>query len=107
MKPCPICHRQLRIRKHNNVIDYDCYPSPDDHHYAERIENDSPTIVKIRISPKQHTLFVKVNIDSNTSEIWTTPDDTINRITVNYNIPLDFSDLHKLENKIRTYLMLS
>lgn len=107
MKLCPICKRELRSRTYDDVNDYDCYPSKNDHHYAERMIDGKLAIVKIRLSPQQNTLFVKVNYYDNTSEIWTTPDDTINRITLNHNIPLDFDNLHRLENKIKTYMMLS
>lgn len=106
-KNCPICNKKLTMNHQITRVDYHCYPAAKDHHYAERNERDLLTEIKIRISPNKDKLFLKVDFKSGNSEVWTTPDDRANSIRINHIIPLEFDDMKKLEDKIRTYLLFS
>jgi len=107
---CPFCHKQLSVFDNISYIDYLCPSQAKDHHYAERHSNMNDFLkskIKIRLSPTEDKLFLRVHLDDNYSEIWTEPGNLSNAIRINHAIEVDFNELSKLENKLRTYIMLS
>lgn len=106
-KPCPICKRLLTHEHKISYIDYYCHPSKPDHHYAVRLVHDQIVQMKIRLSKTKNKLFFKINYTDNYSEIWTQADDNMTRVRIEYTFTPNFEDLEKLENKVRTYMLLS
>lgn len=109
-KNCPICERLLTKNRDplndENVV-YNCQPSMSNHHYCEAYEGEKLAITKVRISIVS-TVFLKSYILAGYSEIWSVPDqEQSKKVRLDYIINPDFSNLEKLEHKLRTYMMLS
>lgn len=103
---CPICQRLLKEDDGMKDV-YNCFPSTDSHAYSVRLENDKPLIMKFRLSPGETKLYTRINFVDNFSEVWTRPGDPQSKIRINHAFLPDFSDLPKLEEKIKTYLLFS
>ena len=104
---CPICKRALTKEDLFKYVDYLCWPTKKDHHYVERIRNGHLDIIKVRISPKDSKLFFKINYEKGFTECWVGGAHDANRIKIENTFVPDFTDMTKLEAKIRIWLLLS
>ncbi len=107
---CPICTKDMIEENKIKYIDYYCRERAD-HFYACRILNNEQIKIKMRFTDTlengtKEKLFLKVNFDEGTSQVWTKNNDN-NRIQIDQIFNPDFSDLDKLKVKIRTYLLFS
>ena len=103
---CPLCQKDLDIENKIKYIDYSCTTS-DDHYFAKRIKGDEMIKMKVRFTdPDGEKLYFKINYDLGGSQVWTKSNDNIRTEIQSVFIP-DFSDITKLKNKIRTYLVFS
>jgi hypothetical protein len=111
---CPICQKQMS--KHNMIkyIDHEC--KRENHFYGKRIIKDDVTKVKIRFTePDGEKLYIKFNYDNDLTEVWSIKPGILEteHIKNKQRIPIvgtfvpDLSDLEKLKQKIKTYLIFS
>ena len=103
---CPICQTKLAREHKISHIDYYCHPPQTEHHYSKRLERESGSVLqfKFRLSEEGNHLFLKVDVEHGQSFVWAKAD-TDERIKIDYVVTPDFSDLSKLREKIRTYLV--
>lgn len=106
-KLCPFCHLELKQEHKITHIDYHCYPPCKEHHYAMRVKDDNILMIKIRVSPRTRKIYLKIDYVNQYFEVWTPPDDVINRLRFDVVPKLNFDDLEKLENKLSTYLVMA
>lgn len=104
---CPICHKNLFKSERQYFVgeDLECVVYSD-HYFAGRISDEKFSLIKIRLNDGAHKLFMRVNFDDNISYFWTKQGD-LNPIKINCAVQPDFSDLSKLKQKIKTYLLFS
>lgn len=106
---CPICNSPL--------IEEEVYPAQlgdkdficrkENHFLAKRVKSTGETsILKFRLKEGNEKLFIKLNYKSNHTSIWTKPNE-VRPIRVPGLIALDLSNIHKLKQKIKTYLLFS
>lgn len=92
-------------------LDYACRNDPDTHMYIHRVKRDDEKIhqLKVRITEPDGTkLCCKILYDKNLAEVWTgSSTDDSNRIQIGNVFDIDFSDLDKLKQKIRMYMLFS
>lgn len=101
---CPICQATLKIDKFNNIIEEKCIANIEDHFYCTRSsKNDFISKQKIRLKDNEHNLVIVINHDQQTCEVWR--DDDSKKISVPISFQADFSDLEKIKQKIKTYLL--
>lgn len=103
---CAICNR---VMDHHNAIayiDFTCKKDQDHHVLIERFRDNQLVKLKTRLMDEGTKLYVKFHFDRNQIEVWTKTNDA-NRIIVDSIFEPDFSDLNKIKQKIRTYLIFS
>lgn len=106
---CPICHKKTildRDDKDDTSQDYACRTDNDHHAYFYRVRNNQMTRLKVRLNDNGVKLYLKLYCDQNRFEVWTS-NLSGKRINININFVPDFSDLDKLKEKIKIYLLLS
>lgn len=104
---CPICKNTLSVSDTStqSYADYHC--NHKDHFFAKRMMMGQLIKVKLRVPDKDNPpLYIKVNFDDNSTQVWK-KHSTIPRINIDHACKLDFSDLDKIKNKIKTYLLFS
>jgi hypothetical protein len=113
-KNCPICNKKMSVENKIKYIDYKCVT--DEHYYGVRIVEDTftnelrPLKVKIRLGDdKVKSFLLKINYDEGFSEVWTRSGKTesANRSRIEKVFTPDFSNMDKLLNKIKTYIVFS
>jgi hypothetical protein len=102
---CYVCNEEMRMEHKISYIDHYCVPRWDDHHLTIRFVNDKLIKMRLRFTEPDGRLHLKVHYDEGYSEVWGKPDSE--RIKIPQVIDVDFSDIPKLKNKIRTYLVFS
>lgn len=104
---CPLCNDYLSgDTTPNKHTDYSCVKSAD-HYYAKRIKNDELTKIKFRLTdPDGKKLYIKINYDQGITQVWTKSNNNI-RSEIQSVFEPDFSDIEKLKNKLKTYLVFS
>ena len=104
---CPLCQAELEVNNKLKYIDYSCVYK-DDHYYAKRIKDGELTKVKVRFTDPTsgEKLYLKINYDLGGSQVWTKSNDNVRTEIQSVWVP-DFSDIDRLKNKIRTYLVFS
>ena len=111
---CPICQRELKKEHRIKHIDYHCFPVMRSHHYALRTTITGEKIeCKIRFKEADgDRIFLKVQYIKGYSEVWSDDGDwTLDdaspppRTRIEQVIDLNFDDLDKLQNKIKTMLV--
>lgn len=109
--PCKICDRDMEGLSRNanpsrkNEMDWTC-KSQDDHHFSYRVLDEKIIKMRIRLTEpgRDGALRLKIHYDLGFSEVWTKAGSS-HRIKINSIVVPDFSDLEKLKNKIKTYLV--
>lgn len=109
---CPICKLKLVQTPNPKHADFRCYKD-DSHFFAKRLtlnheSLDAPELLKVKVKfqiGNESPWYLRVNYDQNTSEVWT--EENPIRIVINQVFNPDFSDLIKLKEKIRTYMLFS
>lgn len=116
-KKCPICSRQMEPDYKVKYLDYSCLS--DDHGYSIRlVENPftkavKQTKIRIRLGRlDDKNYLLKINFDEGYSEVWssigtTSHKDVNKRLKIEKTWSPDVSDLEKLKNKIKMYLIFS
>lgn len=105
---CPICKNQLFKEQKVKHVDYHCYPPKKDHHYAERLIDETKIAMKVRISPSEHKIFFSQNFEEQTMEVWCQPEAPKHeRIKVNSLFEPNFDNIEELFHKLKTYLIFS
>lgn len=110
---CPICQKQLERINKIKYIDYQC--AGEEHYYGKRIKDSVLTAVKIRFKESDGSkLYIKFYYDTNVTEVWSKkPLDQTDQYSKQNRIPIDrtfvpdFTDLDKIKQKIKTYLLFS
>lgn len=105
---CPICNQNLiKDDEYMDTTDYTCNHNRDNHFYIKRIDKDNNTLkIKFRITDADGSkYYMKVQYDHGNLEVWTGTSKT--RIAIPHTFVPDFTDLSKLQNKIKTYLTFS
>ena len=105
---CPICQHPTVIQKEDkSYADYICRTNNDEHVYLYRVKGGEVTQLKVRFSePDGSKLYFKVLYDQDRSEVWTKSNDN-ERINIGKAFVPDFSDLDKLKQKVKMYLLFS
>lgn len=111
---CPICFKELskdKWSKHHQ--DFSCRQK--DHGFFVRLFNNNLLKLKIRFPKNKNEvsgnqLIIKINYDLNTTEIWEAgvpaySEEAYNKITLPASFHSDFSDLQKLRNKVKSYIL--
>ena len=119
---CPFCSKELSMEHKIIFCDYFC--NTPDHFFSERIidvKNDSgefmlddngkqiKELVKIKLSLRDHNgekMYLKVNYDEGTSQVWTKNSKTV-RNNINGVIIPNYNDRKSIIDKIKTYIMFS
>lgn len=104
-KNCPVCNSILHCRQMIEHVDYCCKIS-DDHHYSFRVKEDGGmTKERIRFTEENgEVLRLKVYYDKGYTEVWSKAN-SVNRIRIDHLIVPDFTNIPKLKNKIKTFLV--
>lgn len=119
---CPVCTCEMEGYHCVEYSDYSC-DKREDHHYSFRViekevfvdAGDSRPaesftdriITKARIrftEPDGKIIRLRVHYDLGYSEIWTKISSS-HRLQIQQLIPMDFTDIEKLKNKLKTYLV--
>jgi hypothetical protein len=105
---CPICQQPTFPQKEEkNHADYICRTNTDEHVYLYRVRNGEMTQLKVRITePNGSKIYFKVMYDQDRSEVWTRANDE-ERINIGKAFVPDFSNLDRLKQKIKMYLLFS
>jgi hypothetical protein len=107
---CPICQNKLEPQE-NKILyqDYVCRYNLDSHSFIYRYRPAVNEVaqLKVRITDDDGSkLYFKVYYDQDRSEVWTRTNDN-QRINIEHAFVPDYSDLDKLKQKIRTYIIFS
>lgn len=107
---CPICNKitkaDIEPSDKVNVKDYVCRNSVDTHFYVCRIVDEIITQLKVRFNDDKGTpLFFKILYDKKRTEIWTEVNG--NKVQLDKILTPNFSDLDKLRDKLKLYLLVS
>lgn len=102
---CPICQAALKRDSFNNIIEEKCISDAEDHFYCTRSYAQDEIILKqkIRLKDNEHNLIIVIHHDQQTCDVWR--DDDKKKISVPISFQADFSDLDKIKQKIKTYLL--
>lgn len=107
---CPICQNTLSPEQNKIMYqDFVCRKDLDSHSFIYRYRPALNEVVqlKVRITEEDGSkLYFKVYYDQDRSEVWTRTNDN-ERISISHAFKPDFSDLGKLKQKIKTYLIFS
>jgi hypothetical protein len=96
---CPICYNQLTQITKPQYVDFSCIS--DDHQFFQRIAFNQ--ISKIKIKFPNPNIYIKINYDEGTSQIWS--DKISNRRNFDQIIDLDFSNPDSIRQKIQIELI--
>lgn len=102
---CLICGKEMTLAHKINYADYHC-AHQDGHHFAYRIKENSMTKLRIRLGEGADKIHLKVHYDQGYSEVWS-KSRSVNRPRINHIVSIDFTDLDKLKNKLKTYLLFA
>jgi hypothetical protein len=110
---CPICQREMKKEHRIKFIDYHCFPVRTNHHYSLRTTIIGDKIeCKVRFGDRYgNRILLKIMYTEGYSEVWTDDRKIIDdadpppRTRINQIIDLNFDDLEKLKNKIKTMLV--
>lgn len=104
--PCPLCHNEMICESKllAPIADYICR-NKEDHWFAERVENTKIIYMKMRINENERSYYLIINYTKNIMQVWSHKDRR--RILIRHVFVPNFSNLDKLKNKIKTYLVLS
>lgn len=105
---CPICKEHLVPvdSSSNTYNDYHCTTGKN-HFFAKRLAMGQLLKVKLRLPDQGNSyLYMKVNFDENSTQVWKKSSEK-QRINIDHATSLDFSDIEKIKNKIKTYLLFS
>lgn len=105
---CPICNQKLTPINTPDALLYNEYRCrQDDHFFTSRMKGDQILKVKVRLGSDatNDKLFLRVEYDKGTTEVWTKS--YSDKVTISETMVPDFSDLKRLRNKIKTYLLFS
>lgn len=111
---CLVCGREMQQHHKIKFIDYSCVR--DDHHFSWRIVEEWDPVnytkmntkmakLRVRVGEGKNRMCIKIHYDDGYTEVWSTPKSS--RIRIDQIIPLDFKDIEKLKNKIRTILVFA
>ena len=105
---CPICKNILTDDDAFDKIyqDLSCR-SNKNHFYGIRLKNNETIVIKYRFSENNINFHTKIDFESNNLVIWRRPGLSKNFLQTTENIKLDFSNVEKLNRKIKTYLLFS
>lgn len=112
---CPICNQATKfIGSGSNdptvmydFRDYACYTNRDDHFYTYRFIDQAVSLLKIRLHDEAGIpLYLQISYDKDKSEVWTKPNST-DKINIGKAFTPNFSDLDKLVNKLKLYILVS
>lgn len=102
---CPVCHHEMYVRKFSDpTTDYICEGN-NDHWFGIREEYNKTIYLKVRFTQSHNKYYLMINYPKNLTQVWTAKNKT--RIRIHSVFTPDFSDINKLMNKIKTYLVLS
>jgi hypothetical protein len=103
---CPICQTKLAREHKISYIEYHCFPPRDDHHYAKRIKREDSSMLqfKVRLTESGNNLYLKVDTENGQSFVWSKAGSD-ERVKIDQIVSTDFSDIDKLREKIKTYLV--
>jgi hypothetical protein len=104
---CPICNAQLTEESVFASKNVDLVCRQEDHLLAKRISAAGELIImKLRIKDGAHKFFAQFNYQDNTTSLWTKANER-RPIKVPSIISTDLSNLDKIKQKIKTYLLFS
>jgi len=109
---CPICQAELKQdyrseRKPLHEHDFTCSMRDDNHSYSIRTVDDTMVKIKVRLQDTDdERLIFLIDYADHKLEIWTKAGQT-NRVVIPVSFEPDFSDIEKLKEKIRTYLIFA
>lgn len=102
---CPICKTHLQQENANTkILDLVCRNS-DNHFFGKRLQNNQLTKIKVRLSENKSELYMRVNLDENNTEIWSSK--TKEKVIINATQDICSKDEHIIRNKIKSYLIIS
>ncbi|MFA6609041.1 MAG: hypothetical protein WCT07_04005 [Candidatus Paceibacterota bacterium] len=119
---CPFCKRKLEAERTVLYTDYFC--NRDDHFFSERLsdvkddygkfiidENGKcvKELTKVKLSLRDHSgekMYLKINYDEGTSQVWTKNSKT-HRHIVNSAIIPNYDDKESIIRKIKTLILFS
>ena len=100
---CPICQSSLKIEKFGETTEERCIFNIEDHFFCTRSKDSFISKQKIRLKDNENNLVVVIDYDQQTCEVWRNDDDK--KIFVPIAFQADFSNLDKIKQKIKTYLL--
>jgi len=104
---CPICSNQLKEEPVFASQETDLICRQEDHLLAKRMSAAGDLmIVKLRIKDGAHKFFAQFDYKDNTTSLWTKANER-HPIKVPSIISTDLSNLDKIKQKIKTYLLFS
>jgi hypothetical protein len=113
MNLCSICNQEMSERTADAdpkslVLDYrDYICSQDDHMFARRIRKDKTIRLKVRLTELSgDKLFISIDYYANTTSFWRVAN-TYSPVVIDQAISFDYSNLARLKQKVRTYLIFS
>jgi hypothetical protein len=98
-----ICGKDMDFIHMIKYVDYNCYALY--HALSLRIKDDQTIKLKLRFTFSREEVFLKIHYDIGYSEVWS--DNAQQRLKINLIVPLDFSNIEKLKNKIKTLLIFA
>ena len=112
---CPICNQETKFTGDESsdrsslysYEDYGCQANMDGHSYIYRIVDGTLTYLKVRLNDESGApLFLRVLYDQDIAEVWS-KSGFGKKINIGKAFVPDFSDLDRLKNKIKLYMLLS
>lgn len=106
---CLICQQKLQYRNYVPVFN-DYYCNQEDHHLSYRVKEDLNgdyimTKMRIRLTDENDSVVrLKIHYDLGYSEVWKLAN-SIDRIRIDSIVIPDFTDLAKLKNKLKTFIV--
>ena len=111
MPSCPVCNQEMRKEDadaQSTAYSYEEFACRQDSHFVmSRLVKEELVKIKVRFTePSGEKLFLKIEYDKGMCEVWgkTSSND---HVVIPHTFTPDFSDLTRLKQKIRTYLVLS
>lgn len=102
---CLVCGNEMTMDHKIEYADYYC-ALRDTHHFSYRVKENRMIKLRVRLGEGRDKIQLKVHYDDGYSEIWRSSR-SVNRPRINHIIAPDFTDLEKLKNKIKTYLLFA
>jgi len=114
-KFCAICNKKMLFENKIKYVDYICIS--EEHMYSIRFAEDTftnavnLTKMKVRLGSKRaYNYMLKINYDDGNSEVWVNNGDKLEEIPktrINQTFTPDLSNVEKIKNKIKTWLVFS